>query len=243
MKTLHGFRQPTNQYRQVTYTDLHRFLESPARTWATRILRLRFVFVQQHKAREIMSKRRSNKPTAVDDRARIVWMWVGGKSAYSIAQETGTSMTTVYRWLRRWKHEGNVLTRPRSGRPRLSKQKTEEPSASEGPHMCAIPKRPLDIAGTVQPPDYPGGLENYWVKYAPTSHVPQSCTGNSYPFLYGDRYPYLHPVLPSDLLLAGKELGCYGLALYHPTDNQIPCVKVDATKQWICPCTVKEWIR
>lgn len=58
------------------------------------------------------------RPTGLRERAEFVWLWVEGWSARAIAQHTGTSVTTVYRWIRRWQREGNVHDRPRSGRPR-----------------------------------------------------------------------------------------------------------------------------
>ncbi|KAK4309809.1 hypothetical protein Pmani_018570 [Petrolisthes manimaculis] len=62
------------------------------------------------------------RPTGLEERAEIVWLWVEGWSVKAIAQYTGTSITTVYRWIRRWQKEGNVSDRPRSGRPRSDAQ-------------------------------------------------------------------------------------------------------------------------
>ncbi|MPC16858.1 hypothetical protein E2C01_009695 [Portunus trituberculatus] len=45
-------------------------------------------------------------------------MWVGGMSLRAIARCTGASVTTVYRWIRRWQREGHVLTRTRGCKPR-----------------------------------------------------------------------------------------------------------------------------
>lgn len=63
------------------------------------------------------------RPTEVEERARFVCMWVDGMSVRTIAQQTGASLTTVYRWIRRWQREGCVENRARSGRPRLSLRK------------------------------------------------------------------------------------------------------------------------
>lgn len=54
----------------------------------------------------------SNTPAVVAERARIVWLWLGGASARSVSQQTGASLSTVYRWIRRWQEEGSVRTRP-----------------------------------------------------------------------------------------------------------------------------------
>lgn len=67
-----------------------------------------------------MRQRNSFHPTGLRERAWIVWLWVEGWSVRFIAQHTGTSVTTVYRWIRRWEREGNVETRNMSGRPRSS---------------------------------------------------------------------------------------------------------------------------
>lgn len=47
-------------------------------------------------------------------RVNIVWMWHCGLSVRDIANNTGVSTTTVYRWIHRWNREGNVWTKPRS---------------------------------------------------------------------------------------------------------------------------------
>lgn len=60
----------------------------------------------------------SQSLTVYADRLRMVWLWLRGKSARQIALETGASLCTVYRWVRRWQEEGNVETRPYRGRSR-----------------------------------------------------------------------------------------------------------------------------
>lgn len=67
-----------------------------------------------------MSCPRPFGPTDLQERARIVWMWVCGIPVRTIARDTRISVTTVYRWIRRWRKEGHVNTKPRSGRPRLA---------------------------------------------------------------------------------------------------------------------------
>ncbi|KAG7177467.1 putative variant ionotropic glutamate receptor-like 21 [Homarus americanus] len=44
-------------------------------------------------------------------RIKIVWMWLGGMSVRDISDESGASVSTVYRWIRRWQKEGTVSTR------------------------------------------------------------------------------------------------------------------------------------
>lgn len=61
---------------------------------------------------------RRYKSTGISDRAAIVCMWASGRSVREVARETGSSVTTVYRWIRRWRQEGSLSTRRRCGRPR-----------------------------------------------------------------------------------------------------------------------------
>lgn len=98
------------------------------------------------------------KATNLDDRAVFVWKWVCGRSVRTIAYETGSSMTTVSRWIRRWKREGNVNTRPRPGRPCSSKSR-----------LAACPAAVLDSLAAVDTimPHY---------KYLPVTYCPYSPT-------------------------------------------------------------------
>lgn len=61
---------------------------------------------------KIMRRRLSNTPTGLAERARIVWLWLGGASARSISKQIGTSLSVVYRWIHRWQDEGTIKTRP-----------------------------------------------------------------------------------------------------------------------------------
>lgn len=56
---------------------------------------------------------RRARPTNRWERARFVFLWTYGMSLRAIARHTGSSVTTVYRWIRRWQQEGHVDTRPR----------------------------------------------------------------------------------------------------------------------------------
>lgn len=67
-----------------------------------------------------MEKRGSYIRTLKTDRLRMVWMWLEGKSARAISLETGISICTVYRWIRRWREEGNVDIRPYRGKYRCN---------------------------------------------------------------------------------------------------------------------------
>lgn len=50
--------------------------------------------------------------TVKAERERIIRMWQQGSSARVISQATGISVSTVHRWVRRWREEGTVNTRP-----------------------------------------------------------------------------------------------------------------------------------
>lgn len=52
-------------------------------------------------------------------------MWQAGLSVTDIAEEVEVSRTTVYWWIKRWKSDGSLLTKPRSGRPRVTTKEQE----------------------------------------------------------------------------------------------------------------------
>ncbi|KAK3886252.1 hypothetical protein Pcinc_009585 [Petrolisthes cinctipes] len=54
----------------------------------------------------------TNAPAVIAERAKIVWLSLKGASARTVSQQTGASLSTVYRWIRRWQEEGSVRTRP-----------------------------------------------------------------------------------------------------------------------------------
>ena len=60
---------------------------------------------------------RSFRPTQSHERAGFILLWTSGMSIRNIAVRSGTSVTTVYRWVRRWQREGHVNFRPRNSRP------------------------------------------------------------------------------------------------------------------------------
>ena len=60
-----------------------------------------------------MEMRRKAQPTTPWERVKFVLLWRHGMSLRTIARHTGSSVTTVYRWIRRWQQEGHINTRPR----------------------------------------------------------------------------------------------------------------------------------
>lgn len=85
-----------------------------------------------------MDRRVNNIRTMKADRVKIVWMWLGGMSARKISCETGASICTVYRWIRRWQDEGNVDTRPYRGRSRAF-LKLDAPLVTPEPREPLVP--------------------------------------------------------------------------------------------------------
>ncbi|KAK4313262.1 hypothetical protein Pmani_003158 [Petrolisthes manimaculis] len=58
-----------------------------------------------------MDKRVAKSKCVTTERTKIIWLWLAGLAARDIATETGTSLSTVYRWIRRWEKEGTLATR------------------------------------------------------------------------------------------------------------------------------------
>ncbi|XP_071540830.1 uncharacterized protein [Panulirus ornatus] len=59
----------------------------------------------------MVNRHRELRATDLDDRVRLVLMWLKGTSVRDIAQKTGISLSTVYRWIRVWRKEGNVYSK------------------------------------------------------------------------------------------------------------------------------------
>ncbi|KAK3882773.1 hypothetical protein Pcinc_012852 [Petrolisthes cinctipes] len=73
-----------------------------------------------------MKHRRPFRLTALSERAKFVLLWVEGMTTTDIAREMDVSANTVSRWIKRWKLEGNVNTRPRLGRPYIKRSQLME---------------------------------------------------------------------------------------------------------------------
>lgn len=82
--------------------------------------------------------------TLKTDRLRMVWMWLAGKSARTISLETGISICTVYRWIRRWREEGSVDSRPYRGKYRT-------PPLFLAPYSSTLRKHHSDSYFTLDP--------------------------------------------------------------------------------------------
>lgn len=96
-----------------------------------------------------MVRRRSGfKLTGVDYRARIVLMWINGVSPHEIAQKTETSVSTVYRWIRRWRRESNFTLRDYNCFPGIIPRVPDPLDAQ--PNSTPFPAIMVDVAHIFQ---------------------------------------------------------------------------------------------
>lgn len=77
--------------------------------------------MEQRPGRSVRPPRtRANRPEVITRRSKIVGYHEAGKSIREISRLLGISRDTVRLWVRRYEAEGHVLTRPRSGQPRIT---------------------------------------------------------------------------------------------------------------------------
>ncbi|KAK4329208.1 hypothetical protein Pmani_000436 [Petrolisthes manimaculis] len=84
---------------------------------------------------------RANRPEVITRRALIVGNYDAGKSINEISRLMGISKTTVRLWIRRYEGEGHVMTRPRSGLPKVTSQDDEDrliAAARQSPKTTAV---------------------------------------------------------------------------------------------------------
>lgn len=72
------------------------------------------------RGRRIAPRTQANRPEVITRRSIIIGLHAGGTSKSEIARRLGISRRTVQLWIQRYEEEGNVLTRPRPGRPRVT---------------------------------------------------------------------------------------------------------------------------
>lgn len=63
---------------------------------------------------------RDNRPAVISRRMMIVGHYMAGQGIHEISRSMGINRKTVQKWVRRYKEEGHVKTRPRCGRPRVT---------------------------------------------------------------------------------------------------------------------------
>lgn len=80
-----------------------------------------------------------NNSAIKPDCIKIVKMWLEGLSARTISLETGVSMSTVYRRVRRWREDGTVATRPYQIRKTTSPPHPNVFTSSTRPHTIRTP--------------------------------------------------------------------------------------------------------
>lgn len=90
-----------------------------------------------------MERQRSRNRTLIAERVRLVWMWLTGLSVQQISSETGASVTTVYRWLRRWQEEGTLQTKSYRRAPRRRVRTSTTTPEYTTPQPKPMPKAPI----------------------------------------------------------------------------------------------------
>ncbi|KAK4328864.1 hypothetical protein Pmani_000754 [Petrolisthes manimaculis] len=73
-----------------------------------------------------MAARRTDNPAVIATRGRMIGMWEAGMPLPAIAHELGVSRQTVWRWVQRWQEEGVLMTKPKSGRPKVTNRQEEQ---------------------------------------------------------------------------------------------------------------------
>ncbi|KAK3875553.1 hypothetical protein Pcinc_019602 [Petrolisthes cinctipes] len=65
-----------------------------------------------HQNMELDCRGYRHRKTLKPERQLIINMWLKGSSARVISQTTGVSVSTVHRWVRRWRDEGTLEMSP-----------------------------------------------------------------------------------------------------------------------------------
>lgn len=109
-----------------------------------------------------MVRGNSCRATALSERALMVWQWERGWSPRVIAQQANTSLTTVYKWIRRWRQDGSVKNRPRTGRPRINPRQRVKVIGGVNTHLLPAPSTGVTY-----------DLLSYWDHYPSYCHMRQ----------------------------------------------------------------------
>ncbi|KAK3893555.1 hypothetical protein Pcinc_002620 [Petrolisthes cinctipes] len=86
-----------------------------------------------------MWRKGTNIASVLFKRARIVQLWQKGVAVRNISRKTGASVTTVYRWIRRWKEEGTLKTKSYRRRPRAAAWQREVVTAASSSTVFVKP--------------------------------------------------------------------------------------------------------
>ncbi|XP_068228786.1 uncharacterized protein [Palaemon carinicauda] len=65
----------------------------------------------------------------IQDRIRMIQLWRNGVTIKDIAERSGCSVTTVYRWINRWQTEGSIYDKQTPSRPRVALRASNARSA------------------------------------------------------------------------------------------------------------------
>ncbi|KAK8377937.1 hypothetical protein O3P69_014103 [Scylla paramamosain] len=138
---------------------------------------------------------RSFRPTEGHERAGFVWLWASGMPVRDIAVRSGTSVTTVYRWIRRWQREGHVNSKTRNCRlvlpttppPHKQLSPPGEPVATSFASSCASVPSPAPRPGVALPgiqtgtPNFPHPQHARTVTTPRNQHYMNNCFKTSHP--------------------------------------------------------------
>uniref|UniRef100_A0A0P4W462 DNA-binding domain-containing protein n=1 Tax=Scylla olivacea TaxID=85551 RepID=A0A0P4W462_SCYOL len=137
---------------------------------------------------------RSFRPTEGHERAGFVWLWASGMPVRDIAVRSGTSVTTVYRWIRRWQREGHVNSKTRNCRlmlpttppPHKQLSPPGEPVATSFASSCASVPSPAPRPGVAPgiqtgTPNFPHPQHARTVTTPRNQHYMNNCFKTSQP--------------------------------------------------------------
>lgn len=118
----------------------------------------------------VVPRNRANRAEVITQRSIIVGLHAGGTSKSEIARRLGISRRTVQLWVQRYEEEGNVLTRRRPGRPRVSSGDDDArlvEAAVENPLTTAVA-----LTRDVPMPCHPVTTRRRLVEYGLQCYVP-----------------------------------------------------------------------
>ncbi|KAK3888062.1 hypothetical protein Pcinc_007852 [Petrolisthes cinctipes] len=155
-----------------------------------------------------MERRMSNNTRILAERARIVWLWLGGASARSISQQTGASLSVVYRWIHRWQEEGSVRTRPYHRELRRLRWNDSYRLSTPGTiNVPSTPTRTVRPQATLLTSEQPSSISMSQATLATTN----SSFGRQF------HYPVITDFSFQDYPYCKRIQKCFSQALWHST--------------------------
>lgn len=92
--------------------------------------KIQYMYIPLFNRTSAMDRRCRDRTMIVTYRTNIVLLWLAGMSPREISQKLGPSISTVYRWIRRWQEEGTVETRTHRSRSLMSSSRDHEMPSS-----------------------------------------------------------------------------------------------------------------